>query len=57
MRSGSVVRVIGQQVVRSGLITVSFCRVWDCMSDLIVNVALEALYIHEGGGSDGVIDS
>ena len=27
------------------------------MSDLIVNVALEALYIHEEGGSDGVIDS
>ena len=36
---------------------VSFCRVWDCMSDLIENVALEALYIHEEGGNNGVIDS
>ena len=33
------------------------CSVWKCMNDLIVNVALEALYIHEEGGSDGVIDS
>jgi len=33
------------------------CSVRNCMNDLIVNVALEVLYIHEGGGSDGVIDS
>ena len=33
------------------------CSVRNCMNDLIVNVALEALYIHEEGGSDGVIDS
>ena len=39
------------------MIFVSFCRVWNCISDLIVNVALEALYIHEEGGNNGVIDS
>jgi hypothetical protein len=31
--------------------------VWKCMNNLIVNVALEALYIHEEGRYDGVIDS
>jgi len=33
------------------------CKVWKCMNDLIVNVALKALYIHEEGRSNGVIDS
>jgi hypothetical protein len=31
--------------------------VWKCINDLIVNVALEALYIYKEGRYDGVIDS
>ena len=34
--------------------SVSFCRVWECMNDLIVNVALKPLYIHEEGGGNKV---
>jgi hypothetical protein len=33
------------------------CSVRNCMNNLIVNVALEALYIHKEGRSDRVIDS
>src|SRR6266576_3008970 len=38
VQSGGAIRLIVQQRVRSGLITVSFCSVWNCMSDLIVDL-------------------
>jgi hypothetical protein len=43
--------LIAQQVVQSGLITVSFA-VWEnCINDLILNVALKTIYIYKKGGS------
>ena len=35
-------------------ISISFCRVWKCINDLIINVALEPLYIHKEGGGNKV---
>jgi hypothetical protein len=46
---------LGKPVVT--YLSCELCRVWKCINDLIVNVALEALYIHEEGRSDRVIDS
>ena len=42
--------VVLPKLLRVGKTYCELCRVWECMNDLIVNVALEALYIHEEGG-------
>ena len=34
--------------------TCKLCRVWECINDLIVNIALKPLYIHEEGRGNKV---
>ena len=45
---------LGQLVSRRSYTICELCRVWECMNDLIVNVALKPLYIHEEGGGNKV---
>ena len=47
-RSISINSTPGIELVYTNIIC-KLCSVWNCMSDLIVNVALEPLYIHEEG--------
>ena len=41
-----------QQTVRAGLITVSFCSIRNCISDLIVIYRNQVVYVHEEGANN-----